>query len=366
MALTLFLNVYITNHRFTHSDRGLLPQQDRLDIFKYMLSSLSCLPINRACINVGLDQDFVHREDELEAWIKNTFDGICPFVFHPNRAKTQREWNVKLSDQLGSLYEQDLVLFFCNDDHIFIDSNLDMFNNVVRALEGDKSEYKAAALSHWPEHLRVAAAGAGSAKGVPAFVNGVVIRDFKENEHTLSFTWPSDDSYQIVNAKLLRAWFRERNFQESFLPRPDGNCWGIREYTCHVPKRELVRHFEGYSTAHMPLELAPPLMIPDGFFAGEIKLLQAEAPEIGWTLFNPMLPYRAVDSQGADYKGLINHDVPLFWESRISDRKLLPIEKYDILKANRDNAIKLFATAPHQTKWSIDNPCLPPLEWIAI
>jgi hypothetical protein len=311
-----------------------------------------------------LDEDFKHREEEIEEYVKQTFGKVCSFVFHPNRAKSQREWNVKLSDQLGDLYEEDLVIFFCNDDHIFIDADLNMFNHVVEALQEDKSEYKAAALSHWPEHLRVAAAGAGSARGIPAFVNGRVIRDFKEHEHTLSFTWPSDDSYQIVNARLLRAWFRERDFAEMFLPRPDGNCWGIREYTCHVPKKELVRHFEGYSTAGMSLGVASPLMIPDGFFTREIKLLEANQPKEGWTLFNPLLPFRVVDPTGADYRGLIKKDTPYFWKDRIKESGFSLNERPSILEEARKDAIKMFALAEHHTKWANDNPCMPEIDWI--
>jgi len=341
----LYMNVYISDARLTPINRGHLRKESRSDVFKYMLASLACIDrIDKGIVRVEFDVPYADKFSEIEAYGKEVFGDKIQFI--NKRATTVTEWQQNLSIDMEKVQDDESVMFFCNDDHIFIDSNLDMLYTCIDAMEADKAEYKAVVLSHWPEHLKVAKA---------AFCT-----QLEEHNEYITFYWGSDDSYQVVNARLLRKWFFSRpTGHPGWLPRSDGAFWNVQQYKAWVPKKELVRHFDGYGPQNMCIGEAPPLEIPHGFFTSDIKIdIGGSARKPGWTLFNPDMPVKTTHPNGTDYKW-VEEDIPLFWRTRIS-----AVERNEIgMYQGRNDAIATLAAAKHTTNWTRGNPNEPEPSW---
>ena len=91
--LNLFINVLITDKPVPFAskpyDRGLLHFDNKLDVFKYMISSLSVIPFEEIHIYYTLDEQYKEREEELKNHIYNELynDNI---VFNINNTRLER------------------------------------------------------------------------------------------------------------------------------------------------------------------------------------------------------------------------------------------------------------------------------------
>ena len=141
--MVLFLNIILTNNpplppynnanlsrvNYTY-DRGNLPKDDQLDIFKYSLSSLStAYPWSKVIIKVELEGKYLERKNELEEFIKNEFKENN-LVLEWERNKYQQDWIESFK-----LLDDDLIWFCCNHDHIFIDSSINYLKEMVEELK---------------------------------------------------------------------------------------------------------------------------------------------------------------------------------------------------------------------------------------
>ena len=128
--------------------RGLLHRDDQLDIFKYVLASLSVLGplLNKIHVYVELESCFSHRKQELEDYAKNLFG--TKLNYHNSRNLSQQQWQ----DTCDKI-ESDTVWFLCNHDHFFLQPSLDILKYCLKVLQEDPTEYKAIHFSHTPELL---------------------------------------------------------------------------------------------------------------------------------------------------------------------------------------------------------------------
>ena len=319
--MILFVNTFLANEGSKGTnvtyDRGLLPDSDRVDVFKYSLASFAVIPWSQVVIHYDLDTDYQGRRGELDSWIRTHFPEA---TVHHSRLERQDDWKVALRPILD--HEDPLVWFYCNHDHIFIDYELDLLLRIERRLQemSRVHPYVSCAFSHWPELL--------------AFARDVtsdwrIAAPLLEMHDDYSvFGFRSNDSIQIVNKSVLRYWWYEHDYGDAWLPRSDRlgtRCTGVEtpEIRCVVPHRELVRHFDGYSHKGVDIRDCPPLAIPRGFFEQNIRILYCgDEPEAGYVTVNPLKAhYSATDPAGADMRGVLE-DLPLFWRSRITETRI--------------------------------------------
>ena len=304
--MILFLNVFITDQGFTKNDRGLLPSDNRVDIFKYSLASLSVIDWSRVVIYYDLDTNYQHRRREIDEYIRSLFREA---IIYPFRNDRQSQWKVAMR-ALFDIKGDDLVWFCCNDDHIFIDYEKDLLERIEAKLLdlAAKHEYVSCYFTHWPECLYYG-------RTPPRFTKVGVLEDHRDYFITI---YDNSDSAQIVNKKLLRYWWFEHDYGDVWMPRTD-MCVVSPEVFCVIPYRELVRHFDGYSHNNVDINVCPPLFIPDGFFNDEIKISYCSNDrKSGYVHVNPMKKnFSTVDKNGADMKCVVE-DLPLFWRSRIT------------------------------------------------
>lgn len=288
-----------------------LRNYSNFDIFKYSLASLaSAYEWKKVILYISLDDMYKHRQQELAQFIYSEFEDY-EIILRWNRNEYQQDWK-----DTYEILDDNLIWFYCNHDHIFIDSDRKYLNTLVNEME--KEELCSLAFSHWPECIRSAKQG-GPSKPFDAST-------YKLHDNYLSYENESFDSIQIITKELYRRWWFEGEFNHIKLPRPDYFGIGLAEikpvpiHKVIVPYKELCRHFDGYQHCNPPItnEQCPAIEIPDGFFEGKIKISYGNGRgSKGWTSFNPLSKnYKATDSNGTDYKWTLE-DIPLFWIPRI-------------------------------------------------
>jgi hypothetical protein len=345
--MVLVFNIYITDKSSnggtweingTRQDRGNLPSFNKLDILKYCLSSLAvAYPWKRAIIKAELDTPYNTEKNlrELKEFIQNEFKNV-DLIFSPKRNIHQQDWK-----DTHELINDDLILFQCNHDHIFLDSS----TKYIQHLTSLKEKYKEnlyIALSHLPEHIRMSKCG---------------YIDISRNEFEPNSPWKSTktlpdhicivresfDSMAVMTKQIYENWFLDGDWDTIKFPENTfksgkielGRAEGagviglgelkqylklpILELNHIVPYKELFRHFDGYYHQFISCNHCPSLDIPPGFFEDNIKIRYGyDDYKEGWVNINPKNPnYYAHDKSGTDYKFTLQ-DLPLVWQSRIS------------------------------------------------
>jgi len=338
--MILFVNVFLTDMGFSKFDRGLLPNYDPINVFKYTMASYSVINWSNVIIYYDVENNFKHRIDEIDQYIHSLFQN--PIVYH-----FRNEWQIQWKTAMIELFslKGELVWYVCNHDHVFIDSNLDMINSIKKKLNYllDDYPYVSCSFSHWVPSLNSRKIKFIEDEKGKYFKKVQLIEDkrdfyiFYEKSHT---------SLQILNKRLLYYWWFENDYGDGWMPRSDtsspGRSVNSLSAATLVPYKEIVRHFDGDAHLHLSINIAPPLFIPEGFFNNDIKILYCKNErKKGYVHINPFLDnYSAVDANGADMKCVLE-DIPLFWKQRISTIEVGDMDENVALMKRNEEIIKL-------------------------
>lgn len=324
--MILLFNVKITSQGLSYYHRSeWLPKYDRLAIFKYCLASYASMTplLSRCLFYIQLEPEFESRRAELEAWIRDLFPAD-KLELNWHRINYTREWR-ELTDQYFTDPEQ-LIWFAGNDDHIFIDYNLDMVRSAIDTLTADPDPLSVVYYSHWPEQMRLS-----------VHHNGQLTDD----GNFIKFTWRTFDAIRILKAYRFQRYWYDNDFGDSMVYRTDHLWHAGYELTgpVYAPTREMVRHYDGYSHVGDLINITPPLVIPEGFFNNNIKIRIGNVPRSeGYVNFNPMSPWLyAADPSGTDYRWIMS-DIPLFWQSHIGSIEIANDYNQQTMEHARDMA----------------------------
>jgi len=326
--MILISNVKVTNTPlYKIQNRGKLSTFDRLDIWKYSLSSyVPVLPlISKVILYIDL-AEFAPQQEAIEKYIKSLFPED-KLILRWNRNVTTADWRRASEEDIFPISDE-IILNMMNDDHLFIDRNLDVLSALLEHLKKCHDPYAQIMYTHWPEFIRQA----GNAKATPLADRSGFVKNGR-----------SIQSLDIMKiARWRHYWFDHDMGESKQCFRPDE---GLRDSnilpggnTQFIPIRELVRHFDGYEHAGNFLNTSPPLEIPQGYFENNIKIAYGY-PEIqpGYVNINPDYPnLKAHDAGGVDYKFALE-DIPLAWRDRISETKINPNCDIENLKKHRDD-----------------------------
>lgn len=277
---------------------------------------MSVLKWNKVIIYYDLDTNYSPLKNEIDEFITSQFKDPIIYTF---RNEYQKQWKIALEklNEICNDYNDDLIWYCCNDDHIFIDYSLGLIREIENGLISlcRYNEFVACGYSHWPESLY---SGKIAKIKCPNGTENNILTSTPLYKICLSNI---PDSIQIVNFNLLRAWWFDHDYGDNtWMPRTDNKKQSVisPEFVCITPYRELVRHFDGYSHVKININVCPPLMIPEGFFENKIKILYcAPKRKKGFVHVNPVLKnYSTIEVDGADLKCMLE-DLPLFWKSRI-------------------------------------------------
>jgi hypothetical protein len=305
--MILFQNVYITD---THAkgvaafqDRQMAKSFDKLDIYKYCLASISKIyPWKKVIINTKLDENYKHRQEELNVWIQQEF-GEYDLVIRNDRNETQEQWQ-----QDYESLDDNLIWFSGNHDHAFIDNDYSYFKNFVNSFS-DKTGKFALQFSHWPELI------------YEPFYFGKEA-EFKDKYVRMAGRY--HHSLQVISKELYKYyWFDHELPKDQVWGRTDNFFSDIfdEDVEIFVALKEFCRHFDGYqhSALTYPNNVVPVLEIPDGFFENDIKINYNSAYKDGYTNINPKASsLKIYDKEGFDF-WYSKKFIPPFWKSRISE-----------------------------------------------
>ena len=322
--MILFINTFITetpvNPNWGYKNK--LPRINlntfsNFDIFKYSLASLAVAhDWSKVILKISLDDIYKHRQQELEEFIKTEFNKFN-LILEWQRNEYQNDWKKDYE-----LLDDNLIWYYCNHDHIFLDSSKDYLNSLVENIK-DK-ELFSVGFSHWPECIRTV-----RQRFHPHPLNTPQLPStYKIHSNYVSVDSVNFDSIQIITKELYHQWWFEGEFNHIKLPRPDYFGIGLAEiksvpiHKTIAPLKELCRHFDGYYHIQPTIDNSqcPAIDIPLGFFENNIKVRYGyDDYKEGWTNINPKKDYYyAYNKSGTDYKFTLE-DLPLVWKSRISE-----------------------------------------------
>jgi len=227
-----------------------------------------------------LDGGYKARERELRGYIDTIFAGrlIDYYDYSPSN---QHEWRKAL--ERGSLLTTAYpIIYSGNDDHVFIDYDLDVLYEGLGYMEQEPSDQiNTLHFSSWTEAIST--------------VYG--LNDFTQRGRY----WVADllysDAIQVVNPTFFKHVFFDLEMGDAYMRRTDEflTNWyptlGDFKYPStashpkvktFVPLRELVRHFDAYWHIGVPLDDCPMLEIPKGFFEGQIDVCLPHSLPLFW------------------------------------------------------------------------------------
>jgi len=310
----LFINVFLTEQKMYTKEyyaRQNAKYSNKVDVFKYMLSSLeNFYQWKKVVINVKLDDSFSDRKHELHNFIHKTFEKY-PLVLNDKRNSWQSEW-VKDFD----LFDDDLILYLGNHDHIFTDPDPSYFGEVVNKYR-NVDEYIGIQFSHWPEMC------------TSLWKHIVDTKEITILEDHFYCKLKQCHALQVINRKTYRMWWIDNKLPDIEFPRSDGvNSPGLDSYSFFEPMkiitlyREVCRHFDGYQHTiweHLPNETVPVLEIPDGFFESNLRINYSSSYKKDFTNINPLTEkLKIFDENGFDLN-IPKQVLPHFWKDKISE-----------------------------------------------
>jgi hypothetical protein len=225
-----------------------------------MLYSYKNIAFSEIYLFILLDNEFIYKTEELTDYIYKIFSKLEFDKIHItfDRYYQQIQWipfMKYIADKHGL---NELVWFTQNDDHIFIDFDMDILNEGLNALQNETNQHKTIYFSHWPEIIKM---------------SGKFQEPQRINNY-IKFDLSLLDSIQIFNLKFLYYLFVEYKWKKYHI-RTDTLLNEISERPCednpllqtiYVPLREMVRHFDGYDHVNMDITACPPLELPCNTF----------------------------------------------------------------------------------------------------
>jgi hypothetical protein len=246
--MILLLSVFITHKRPIN-------RYSRYEIFKYTLNSYKDIPFSELYFFILLDDEFIHLKEDLTQFIIKTFPQKINITF--DRYYKQIQW-VPFIRTLREKHGDELVWFTQNDDHVFVDFNLDILQEGIELLKREPNPHKSLYFSHWPEQIKLCG----------KYKNQTRIQNYVKYDLSLL------DSIQIFGLSFLYdifvnyTWKQDHVRIDSILneltntPAEDNP---LRQ-TIYVPLREMCRHFDGYDHVGMNPNDCGPLVLPKNTF----------------------------------------------------------------------------------------------------
>lgn len=334
--MIIWYNIKITDLRLNPTSagsRGNLKNHNRFDVARYTFASMVALePITSKFIfNIHLDHPYQNRQEEMVDYLKSLFPKNKLEMFW-YRCNNLAQW--KEMSQLINSIDDDVIWLAGNDDHVYIDSNINLWKKGVELISNDKDYRSAFIYGHYPEAMRAAVLHHGPVELI-------------ENGNFLH--WQIEGSSVgnvVVKKELLNSFLTKRKNKEKEFFRMDG--WEDEWYSnIYFPTKEINRHYDGYWHVNMLPNICPPLDIPPGFFDKNVTIRYGfENRNPDCVNINPLKSLYFVDNNGTDYKCLLE-DLPEFWKPYISNIEISDNLDIESFKVARNQHIENLAMCPH-------------------
>jgi hypothetical protein len=312
VSMIVWFNVKITDDRKGQVFARIgLPEFTRFDIARYGFASFLALEplVSKYVFTISVSDGFAERKSEMAEWIKSTFPADKTYL-ELNRCDTFDAWErmKPVFDATGD----DTIYFTGNDDHVFVDSSIDRWKSALDAINLDKDPLAVFLMSHYPESLNLAVVYGAALTPDADFLmypleTAIGMQVLKINHFY---------EYIDVNKPLAAAASppKEAYFRLDCVHK----CPGVSKI--YVPTKEVARHFDGYWLHGKTSRECTPMIIPPGFFEGEMIIRYGFSDRDNSCVnINPLSDLFINDPiNGTDFKFTLD-DIPLFWKSRIKE-----------------------------------------------
>jgi hypothetical protein len=353
--MIIWFNCKITDVRLhpQFTVRKNLRTDDRLDIAKYSFASYAPLAplVTKFIFNLELADACAGREQELESWIRS----VLPeekLTFNWHRVEKIQEW-YKIKDIMDEIGD-DLIFMQANEDHIFLDSSIDIFQEGLELIKADPDPCAVLMTSHYPESIRAS-----------SFFNGHLC----DSKNYVTYTMVNNDAIRVLKKEYFE-WYLNRitNPDVQVFRTENWNNISIVNNKLYVPTKEQFRHFDGYTHVQIGPEVCPSMEIPQGFFEGMTIRYGFNDRQDDAVNINPMAKdlYEIDPINGTDYRFTVD-TLPAFWKSHI--KQIVVADSIDERLMNQAYDTYLLSLSRIFINWHhvgavFDDSNWPPATWI--
>jgi len=306
--MIVWFNCKITDQRLNPQNivRYNLRNDNRFDVARYSFASFAPLAplVSRFVFNLELADEHKGREAEMESWLRSLFPQD-KLVLNWYRADNITQWR-QFQDSIADL-DDDLIFPAGNEDHIFMDSNIDTFQKGLEFIKNDPDPYAVLMTSHWPESIRAAYVYSG---------------ELTECANYVHYKMVNNDAIRVMKRIYFNQYIDAVKDPNMMIFRTEHwNSIGMVTNKLYIPTKEQFRHFDGYAHVQIGPDTCPPMEIPPGFFDKSINIRYGYSDRNNDCLnVNPCAEslYTVDADTGADYR-FIESELPLFWKDHISN-----------------------------------------------
>jgi len=331
-----------------------LRKETRFDIAKYCFASYMAFEplVSKYIFTLEMADEHAGREAEMEEYLRNLVPAD-KLVIRWHRCNYKHQWlEIKqIIDATG-----DKVIYPAgNEDHIFIDSNIDIIKEGIEILANEQDAMATIMTSCYPEFIRV------------GYKLGAAISNSKNYIH---FNAGCNDSIRIMKKELFDTYLdiiQDPNF--FFFRTEQWNATGFFPMNkMYHSTKEQFRHFEGYSNTALDPNYCPPLEIPPRFFEKDVTIRYGfQDRDADCVNINPLAAtlYAVDPINGADYRFTLD-DIPAFWKPYIKQIIVAPnIDEQAMITARDRHYVN--ATRGHFNNGWLGNfgdGDFPSMEWL--
>lgn len=300
--MIVWFNCKISDIRLNPQPRYHLRNDNRFDIARYSFASFAPLAplVSKFIFNLEMADGFEGREKDMEDWLRKVLPE-SKLELNWFRCNNKAQWE-EIRAKVNAI-DDTLIFPAGNEDHIFMDSNIDVFEEMLELIKKDPNKEAVLMTSHWPESIRA----------VHHF-NGI-----KEG-NSVRYRIGNNDALRVMKKEFFNYYVDQLTDPNMFVFRTEAwNSIVLPENLIYVPTKEQFRHFDGYAHVGIGADYCPPLEIPPGFFEGKIKVRYGFGDrDPSCVNINPLSEtLYASNGWGTDYKWC-PEDVPAFWNVEIT------------------------------------------------
>ena len=304
--MIIWFNCKITDVRLNPQSivRYNLRNDNRFDVAKYSFASFAPLiPLTTKFIfNLEMADGYEGREEEMAAWLESIFPED-KLSIHWHRCNNIAQWREVKAEM--DLLDDDLIFPAGNEDHIFLDDNIEVFREGLELIAEDPDPCAVLMTSHYPESVRAASYYSGQ----PAGSNYVTYR------------MGNNDAIRVMKKQYFEWYLDQVTNPDQFIFRTEHwNNINMVSNKLYIPLKEQFRHFDGYHHVQVGPDVCPPLEIPPGFFEGMTIRYGFDDRQADAVNINPQAKdlYTVDPELGTDYRFTLD-TLPEFWKPYIKE-----------------------------------------------
>ena len=336
--MIIWFNCKITDQRLNPQSivRYNLRNDNRFDVARYSFASYAPLEplVTKFIFNLELADEHVGREQEMEDWLYKIFPKE-KLSIHWFRANNIAQWK-EVQEEINAIGDN-LIFPQGNEDHIFMDSNIEIFKKGLELIQQDSNPFSTFMTSHYPENIR--------ASQYPPFKP-----EYSDCGNFISYELVNNDAIRVMKKEYFDWYINQVSDPNAFIFRSEHwNNINIVNNRLYAPTKEQFRHYDGYAHVGIGPDTCPPLDIPAGFFNGMTIRYGFDDYQEGAVNVNPTKNLRTADeTSGVDYK-LVLDELPAFWKNHT--KQIISADNLDERELNKAYDLHLLEKTRTRVNW---------------